>query len=67
MVLLDRDGLAGENVSLGVGVEVSKAQSRLNGSLILLPVDVDVELSATSLVPGLPASCHASYHDNRLP
>jgi hypothetical protein len=33
----------------------------------LLPMDVDVELSASSLAPTLPAYCHASHHgDNEL-
>jgi hypothetical protein len=32
------------SVSLEVGFEVSKTQSRLNGSLFLLPEDPDVEL-----------------------
>ncbi|CAO2583435.1 hypothetical protein LEMLEM_LOCUS2742 [Lemmus lemmus] len=33
------------------------------GSL-LLPADQDVELSAPSPVPGLPAGRHASHHDD---
>ena len=33
-------------------------------SLFLLPVDLDVKLSATSLAPSLPAHCHASHHDD---
>jgi hypothetical protein len=33
---------------------------------LLLPVDPDVELSAPSLTPCLPAGCHASCHDNGL-
>jgi hypothetical protein len=35
-------------------------------SLLLLPVDQDVELSAPSLAPCQPAHCHASRHDDRL-
>lgn len=64
--LLNRDGLVGENVSLG-GWEL-RFQKSNPGSValsvaLLLPVDLDGGLSATSLVPGLPASCHASYHE----
>ena len=44
----------------GVAFEVSKAQAGLSGSLSLLPVDPDVELSASSLASSLPASSHAS-------
>jgi hypothetical protein len=33
-------------------------------SPLLLPVDQDVELSAPSPAPCLPADCHASQHDD---
>jgi hypothetical protein len=48
-------------VSLGVGFDVLEAQARPSGSLFLplLPVDLDVELSATSPAPCLPVHCHA--------
>jgi hypothetical protein len=51
-------------VSLGVDFRVSEAQARpsVSLSLFLLPVDPDVELSATC-----PACCHASCHDNNRP
>ena len=39
------------SVSLGVVFEVSEAQVRSSSSLSLLPVDPDVELSATSPAP----------------
>jgi len=32
--------------------------------LFLLPVNPDIELSATFSAPGLPACCHASHHDD---
>jgi hypothetical protein len=59
-------------VSLEVGFEVSEAQGRSSLSLslspplslFLLPTDPDVELSASYLVPCLPACCHVSRHDN---
>ena len=48
----------------GMGFKVSGAQARLSVSL---PAVSDVELSAPSLAPCLPASCHASHlGDNRL-
>ena len=33
-------------------------------SLFQLPMDLDVELSATSPTPHLPGGCHAFYHDD---
>ena len=39
----------GESVSLAVGFEVSSDQAKANGSLSLLPVHPDVELSTMSL------------------
>ena len=44
---------------LGVGFEVTKTQARLSGSLFLLPVDLDVELSVTSPAPCLLVCDHA--------
>ena len=44
----------------GAGFEVSEAQARPSIILFLLPVDQDVELSAPSLAPCLPACHHAS-------
>ena len=41
-----------------VGSEVSRV------SLFLLPVDLDVELSATAPAPCLPVYSHASCHDD---
>lgn len=35
----------GGNVSPRVGLEVSKAEARPSGSVFLLPVDLDIELS----------------------
>jgi hypothetical protein len=51
-------------VSLKVGFEVSDAQARPSVSLILLPVDAHIKLSATSRAPCLPVFCHASQNDN---
>ena len=54
---------------MGTGFEVPYAQAALSveDSPLLLPVDQDVELSAPSPVPCLPACCHASRHnDNGL-
>ena len=50
-VLVDRSGLVGGSVSLGMGFEVSNAQARpsVSLSLFLLPEDLDVELSASYL------------------
>lgn len=56
-IFLSRYGPFGRSVSLGVGLEVSKAQTRSNITFFLLPVDLDVELSANSLAPCLPV-CH---------
>ena len=47
-----------------MGFEVSEAQVRLTGFLFLLPAYLEVELSATSLVPYLPAWYHASHYDD---
>ena len=57
-----RWGLVRGSASLGVGFGVSEAQARSSGSLSVLPADPDVELSATSPAPHLPA-CH---HNNGL-
>ena len=55
-------------MSLGVGFKVSDAQARpVAHSLILLPADPDVDLSATSPASHLSAHCLASCHgDNGL-
>jgi hypothetical protein len=42
-----RCGFVEESMSTGVGFEVSKAQPKTNVSIFVLPVDPDVELSAT--------------------
>jgi hypothetical protein len=49
---------------LGDGLEVSEAQARSSGILFLLPTDPDVELSATSRAPSLPACHHTSHYDD---
>lgn len=51
----------------GVNFEVSNAQTRPCVSLFLLPVDLDVELSATSAALCL-SVCHHDFHhgDNGL-
>ena len=53
-----------EELSLGVGFEVSDVHARPNVSLILLLVEPEVELSATSPAPCLPACHHASLPGN---
>jgi hypothetical protein len=50
-------------VSLGVGFRVSKSHARPSIFPFLLPVDPDVELSAISPVPCLPAGYHAPCLD----
>jgi hypothetical protein len=45
-------------VSLGVGSEVSRMQAQPSGSSLLLPLDPDAKLSATSLAPCLPVYRH---------
>ena len=59
-------GLVGVGVALlEVGLRSQKFKAGLvTHSLFLLPSDPDVELSALSLTPGLPAYCHVSHHDN---
>jgi hypothetical protein len=60
-----RCGLVGGSVSLyGVGLKASYVQAlpSVVHSLLLLLVDRDVELSASSPAPCLPACCHASHH-----
>lgn len=54
--------------SLKVGFEVlKKAHSRPRVSLFLVPVDPDVEFSATPPLSCLPAFCHGScYDENEL-
>ena len=46
------------------GLRFSKTQVISHGSLLLLPVDSDVELSAVSLALCLPAYCHVTHHDD---
>lgn len=57
--------LDGESVFLGVGFEVSDAQTRpsvtLSSRYIL--IDPDVELSAMSLASYLPTCYYTSHHD----
>ena len=55
-------------MSLGVGFGVSNAQVKPSISLFLLSADPDIELSAPSPAPCLPAYYHASSHheDNGL-
>lgn len=48
----------------GLGFEVSKTQDRLSSFLFRLPEDKDLELSATSPTPCLPAYHHAPHHDD---
>ena len=51
-------------MSLGTGFEVSDDQvSLVTQSLFLLPSDLYVELSLSS-IPWLHACCHAFHHDN---
>jgi hypothetical protein len=50
-------------VLLAMGFEVSKVPARPRVSLFLLPVDLDVELSASS-TSCLPVCHHASHHDD---
>ena len=52
-------------MSLGVDFEFLEAQAwPVCHCHFLLPVDLDVELSALSPAPHLPACGHASRHDN---
>ena len=44
-----------DEICLGVGFEVS--------SLFLLPSEIDVQLSATSLAPSLLVRHHVAHHD----
>lgn len=57
-VLLDKVSL-GSECGGHFGFQMLKLRS---ACVSLLPVDLDVELSATSPVPSLPASCHTSSH-----
>lgn len=53
--------LFGISVSLGLAFGISESQVKPSGFLFLLqPADLDVELSANSLVSCLPVCCHAS-------
>ena len=54
-------------MSLGVGFEVSKALARPSVTLFPMSVDLDIQLSATSIVPCLLVCLHApGYDGNRL-
>jgi hypothetical protein len=55
VALLDGFDLVGGSVSQAVSFEVSEAENRPNVSLFLLPANPDVEPSATSPEPDLPA------------
>jgi hypothetical protein len=59
-------GFVGESVSLlGRDLRSPMLKSSLVWiSLLLLPVDQDVEISVPSPTPCLPACCHASCHDD---
>lgn len=57
-ILLDKVPL-GSGCEGHFGFQMLKLRS---ACVSLLPVDLDVELSATSLVPSLPASCRTSHH-----
>lgn len=48
------------------GFEVSYAQAipSVDTDYFLLPADQEIELSAPSPAPCLPAQCHASHHDD---
>ena len=50
-------GLVGGNMSLGLGVEVSKANCKPGISIYLHPADLDVGLSAPSPAQCLSACC----------
>jgi hypothetical protein len=59
-----RRGLVGGSVPGGMGFEGSEAQAGLmTHSLLLLPANPDVELSATSPAPCLSTCWHASCYD----
>lgn len=45
-------------------VEVSKSQARSSVFVSLLPEQLDIEILATSLAPGLPACQHDPLHDD---
>ena len=59
-----RCGLVGGTMTLGVGFELSKAYARPSGSVFLLPVDSDVDLTTASPAPCLPTCRHVSYHED---
>ena len=66
VALLHGCGLVGGSVLLYVlDFEVLYAQAMLSvvHSLVLLPVDQDVELSAPSPAPCLPECCHIYHHN----
>lgn len=51
---------------LGQCLEVSNSQARPSDSLFLLPVDLNIELSAIPPSPCLPECCHSSCCDNNV-
>lgn len=51
-------------VGTGFGVSYVQATPSVVHSLLLLPVDQDVDLSAPFLVPCLAALCHTSHRDD---
>jgi hypothetical protein len=65
VTLLGGVALLEEVCHRGVGFEVSNTQAipSMTHSLLLLPVEQDVELLAPS-APYLTAPCHASCHDD---
>lgn len=46
--------------------EVSKSQARSGVFLFLLPEELDIEILATALAPGLPAGHHDPLHVDNL-
>lgn len=64
--LVGRDVAFRGSMSLRVGFEVSEAQARPSGSLslFLLPVDLDIEFSASSPAPCLHSGHPAHHADN---
>ena len=63
MERIRRCGLCRESVSLGVGFKVSRVHAKPRVSLLLLLANQDVELSATSPAPCLPAFSQVSHLD----
>jgi hypothetical protein len=62
---LRRFGFVGGNISLGLGLRFQKLkQSSGVHCLFLLPVDLDIELSALSPAPSFPECLQAFRHDD---